>query len=245
MQNRVFKFINLIFFGFVLISQTTVAQSVTGSINEADSLFAARRYTQSLRIYERIYNEEEQATPAMLLKMAYSTEAMDNLAKALLYLHDYYRLTSDEEVLKKMEALASVNGLEGFDMSQFDQAKKAVEDYKLQILGVLLAFALLILAMMFRKIQKHKAKSPSLAVSLVIVLALVFYVVNLNSNKTKALIMENNAYLMSGPSAAAELIEVVRQGHKVEVIGKKDIWYEIKWKGRRAYIRENNLKELL
>lgn len=245
MQNRVFKFINLIFFGFVLISQTTVAQSVTGSINEADSLFAARRYTQSLRIYERIYNEEEQATPAMLLKMAYSTEAMDNLAKALLYLHDYYRLTSDEEVLKKMEALASVNGLEGFDMSQFDQAKKAVEDYKLQILGVLLALALLILAMMFRKIQKHKAKSPSLAVSLVIVLALVFYVVNLNSNKTKALIMENNAYLMSGPSAAAELIEVVRQGHKVEVIGKKDIWYEIKWKGRRAYIRENNLKELL
>ena len=228
-----------------MISQTTVAQSVTGSINEADSLFAARRYTQSLRIYERIYNEEEQATPAMLLKMAYSTEAMDNLAKALLYLHDYYRLTSDEEVLKKMEALASVNGLEGFDMSQFDQAKKAVEDYKLQILGVLLALALLILAMMFRKIQKHKAKSPSLAVSLVIVLALVFYVVNLNSNKTKALIMENNAYLMSGPSAAAELIEVVRQGHKVEVIGKKDIWYEIKWKGRRAYIRENNLKELL
>ena len=228
-----------------MISQTTVAQSVTGSINEADSLFAARRYTQSLRIYERIYNEEEQATPAMLLKMAYSTEAMDNLAKALLYLHDYYRLTSDEEVLKKMEALASVNGLEGFDMSQFDQAKKAVEDYKLQILGVLLAFALLILAMMFRKIQKHKAKSPSLAVSLVIVLALVFYVVNLNSNKTKALIMENNAYLMNGPSAAAELIEVVRQGHKVEVIGKKDIWYEIKWKGRRAYIRENNLKELL
>lgn len=245
MQNRVFKFLYLIFIGITFTSQVSVGQSLTNDINQADSLFAARRYTQSLRIYEKIYEDSKEATPAMLLKMAYSNEAMENLGKTFLYLNDYYRLTGDEEVLKKMEQLASVNGLEGYDMSQFDQAKKVVEDYKLQIIGVLFAFAILILAMMFRKIQKHKAKSPSLAISLVIMLALIFYVVNLNSNKTKALIMQNNAYLMSGPSAAAELIEVVNQGHKVEVIGKQDIWYEIKWRGERAYIRENNLRELL
>ena len=245
MQNRAFKFLYLIFIGIIFNSQTLVAQSVTTDIKEADSLFAARRYTQSLRIYEKIYEESQEATPAMLLKMAYSNEAMGNLGKTFLYLNDYYRLTGDEDVLKKMEQLASVNGLVGYDMSQFDQAKKVVEDFKLQILGVLFAFSLLILGMMFRKIRKHKTKSPSLAISLVIVLALIFYVTNLNSNKTKALVMQSNAYLMSGPSAAAELIEVVGQGHKVEVIGKKDIWYEIKWRGQRAYIRENNLKELL
>lgn len=244
MQNRVFKFLNLIFLGIIFNSQIAVSQSITNDINTADSLFAARRYTQSLRIYERIYEGHNEATPAMLLKMAYSNEAMENLGKTFLYLNDYYRMTGDEEVLKKMEQLASVNGLEGYEMSQFDQAKKAVEDYKLQILGVLFAFSLLILSMIFRKIRKHQTKSPSLAISLVIILALVFYVTNLNSNKTNALIMQSNAYLMSGPSAAAELIEVVGQGHKVEVIGKKDIWYEIKWRGQRAYVRENNLREL-
>lgn len=245
MQNRAFKFLYLIFIGIIINSQLSVAQSVTNDIKEADSLFSVRRYTQSLRIYEKIYEESQEATPAMLLKMAYSNEAMGNLGKTFLYLNDYYRLTGDEDVLKKMEQLASVNGLVGYDMSQFDQAKKIVEDYKLQTLGVLFAFSLLILGMIFRKIRKHKTKSPSLAISLVIVLALVFYVTNLNSNKTKALVMQNNAYLMTGPSAAAELIEVVGQGHKVEVIGKKDIWYEIKWRGQRAYIRENNLRELL
>lgn len=245
MQNRAFKFLYLIFIGIVINSQLSVAQSVTNDIKEADSLFSVRRYTQSLRIYEKIYEESQEATPAMLLKMAYSNEAMGNLGKTFLYLNDYYRLTGDEDVLKKMEQLASVNGLVGYDMSQFDQAKKIVEDYKLQTLGVLFALSLLILGMIFRKIRKHKTKSPSLAISLVIVLALVFYVTNLNSNKTKALVMQNNAYLMTGPSAAAELIEVVGQGHKVEVIGKKDIWYEIKWRGQRAYIRENNLRELL
>ena len=50
---------------------------------------------------------------------------------------------------------------------------------------------------------------------------------------------------MSGPSAAAELIEVVGQGHKVEILDKRDIWYEISWRGVRGYIRENNLEEIL
>ena len=245
MQNRAFKFLHLIFIGITFISQTAASQSITNEIKEADSLFSARRYTQSLRIYEKIYTESQEATPAMLLKMAYSNEAMGNLGKTFLYLNDYYRLTADEDVLKKMEQLATVNGLEGYNMSQFEQAKKIVEDYKLQILGVLFALCILILGMMFRKIRKHNIKSPSLAISLVIVLALVFYVTNLNANKTRALVMQSNAYLMTGPSAAAELIEVVGQGHKVEVIGKKDIWYEIKWRGQRAYIRENNLRELL
>lgn len=245
MQNRAFKFLQLIFIGIIIFSQSSIAQSVTNDIKVADSLFSIRKYTQSLKIYEKIYHESNEATPAMLLKMAYSNEAMENLGKTFLYLNDYYRLTADEDVLEKMEQLAKVNGLEGYEMSQFEQAKKAIEDYKIQILGILFALAALVLGMMFRKISKHNIKSPSLAISLVIVLALVFYVTNLNSNKTRALIMQNNAYLMNGPSAAAELIEVVGQGHKVEVIGKKDIWYEIKWRGQRAYIRENNLRELL
>ncbi len=245
MQNRVFKFLNLFSIGFLLSLHPLVSQEVTSQIKVADSLFNARRFTQSLSIYEKVYEDQEQATPSMLLKMAYSHEAMGNLSSALLYLHDYYRFTGDENALKKMNDLAQVNGLEGYNLSQFDQAKKAVEDFKLQIIGFLFAFALLIIGMMFRKLKKHQSKSPSLALSLVIILGLIFYVVNLNSNKSYALIRESNAYLMSGPSAAAELIEVANEGHKVEILGKKDIWYQIKWRAGRAYVRENNLLELL
>lgn len=245
MQNRVFKFINLFFVGLFILSQPTYSQEITTRIKEADSLFKARRYTQSLSIYEEVYQEDRKATPSMLLKMAYSNEAMDNVSEALLYLHDYYRITADEKALEKMNDLAQVNGLEGYNLSEFEQVKKVLEDFKLQIIGVLFAFSLLILGMMYRKLKKHESKSPSLGIALAIVLGLIFYVVNLNANKTYALIDENNAYLMSGPSAAAELIEVVNQGHKVEIIDKKDIWYEIKWRGGRAYVRENNLQELL
>ncbi|GHE51451.1 SH3 domain-containing protein [Roseivirga thermotolerans] len=245
MQKRGFNFLNLIFLALFLAPQLSNSQDFKKELEKADSLFSVRKYTQSLSIYEKIYQEQNEASPAMLLKMAYSNEAMGNIAKALLYLHDYLRITGDEEVLDKMKQLASVNGLEGYNMSQFEKAKKAVEDYKLEVLGVLFALAVLIVAMIYRKIQKHGAKSPSLAASLLIVLALIFYVVNLNQAKTRGLVMQNKAYLMTGPSAAAELVEIIDQGHKVEIIGKKDIWYEIKWRGQRAYIRENNLKKLL
>ncbi|MEC7755719.1 MULTISPECIES: SH3 domain-containing protein [Roseivirga] len=245
MQKRGFNFLNLIFLALFLAPQLSNSQDFKKELEKADSLFSVRKYTQSLSIYEKIYQEQNEASPAMLLKMAYSNEAMGNIAKALLYLHDYLRITGDEEVLDKMKQLASVNGLEGYNMSQFEKAKKAVEDYKLEVLGVLFALAVLIVAMIYRKIQKHGAKSPSLAASLLIILALIFYVVNLNQAKTRGLVMQNKAYLMTGPSAAAELVEIIDQGHKVEIIGKKDIWYEIKWRGQRAYIRENNLKKLL
>lgn len=245
MQKRVSKFTLLLMFGMVVSFQSIYSQEVANDLVEADSLFQERLYTQSLEIYEKIYNETERATPAMLLKMAYSQEAMGNLSNALIYLHDYYRMTSDKEVLKKMKDLAQVNGLEGYETNDFQQFVKAIQDYDMLIMAVLLALNLLIISMIYRKMKKHQERSPGLAVGLVLVLALTFFFVNFTGPKEKGIVTSDNAYVMSGPSAAAELVEVVGQGHKVEIIGKSDIWYEIQWRGKRAYVRENNLNELL
>lgn len=245
MRKRVSKFTLLLMFGMVVSFQSIYSQEVANDLVEADSLFQERLYTQSLEIYEKIYNETERATPAMLLKMAYSQEAMGNLSNALIYLHDYYRMTSDKEVLKKMNDLAQVNGLEGYDTNDFQQFVKAIQDYDMLIMAVLLALNLLIISMIYRKIKKHQERSPGLAVGLVLVLVLTFFFVNFTGPKEKGIVMGDNAYVMSGPSAASELVEVVGQGHRVEIIGKSDIWYEIKWRGKRVYVRENNLNKLL
>lgn len=245
MQKRGSKFILLFVFGAIISLQNAYSQDVTEKLSDADSLFKERRYTQSLEIYESIYADTQRATPAMLLKMAYSQEAMGNLSNALVYLHDYYRITSDKEVLKKMSDLAQVNGLEGYGSNDFQRFVKTIQDYKLIIIGVLLALCLLILSMIFRKIKKHQEKSPGLAIGLVLVIALTVYFVNFSDQSQKGIVTSTNSYVMSGPSAAAELVEVVGQGHKVEILDKNDIWYEIKWRGKRAFVRENNLTELL
>ena len=210
----------------------------------ADSLFGARRYTQSLELYKDIYNSGK-ATPAILLKMAYSEEALDNLGNALIYLHDYYRFTSDDKVLDKMDELAQVNALVGYDESEIEQAEKVLNDFRFIIFIILIALSGVIFFMMFRKVKKHEEKSIGLASSLMITLLMAIYILNFTGESDKGIIMNNDTFIMSGPSAASKLIEVVGQGHKIEVIGKTDIWIEIYWRGEKAYIRENNLRELL
>ncbi len=245
MQTRVSVFALFFILSVFTSFQSAYSQDLESELEKGDSLFKERKFTQSLEVYESIYENTGLATPAMLLKMAYSQEAMGNLSNALIYLHDYYKMSSDKKVLEKMNELAQVNGLQGYETNDFQQFVKVVNDYKVLITTVLLAFALLILSMIFRKIKKHQEKSPGLAAGLVLVLALIVFFVNFAGPKDMAIITGDDSYVMSGPSAAAELVEVIGQGHKVEVVSKNDIWYQIKWRGETAYIRENNLKELL
>lgn len=220
------------------------AQQVKPSLEVADSLFNSKRYTQSYALYQDVYRSGK-ATPAMLLKMAFSEEAQDNLGNALYYLHDYYRFTADEKVIDKMAQLAQVNALEGYEWTEYQKFQQLIEENRYLIYLVLITLAGIVLAMMMRKYQKHQERSFSLITSLALVLIVAVYVLNFTSEKPKGIIMKNDAFIMSGPSAASTLVEVVRQGHKVEIIDQQDIWIKIRWKGQSAFIRESNLKALL
>src|SRR5690348_1763124 len=87
------------FFFFCLV---TVAQAQ--KIKQADSLFQAKQYTQSLALYQSVFNEKKYS-PAMLLKMAYIQEGLGKIGQTLYYLRLYYLASDDEQALHKMEEL--------------------------------------------------------------------------------------------------------------------------------------------
>jgi hypothetical protein len=49
---------------------------------------------------------------------------------------------------------------------------------------------------------------------------------------------------MDGPSPGANVVDVVSAGHRVEVLGRKDVWVEISWLDQSAFIKEFELKTL-
>ncbi len=242
---RLSKFLGVFFFLLTFSFQISYSQELTINLSKADSLFDKRKYTESLDIYEDILTVEKKASPAMLLRMAYIYEGLDNLSKALISLDQYYGLTSDKKVLAKMTELADQNGLEGYKTSDWDYLLNFYDKYRYLFVLVFVALAVLILSMIFRKKSKHNQFSPGLGIGLFAVLVLIFYLVNFAQIEDKGIITGGSSYLMSGPSAGADLVEVVSDGHKVEIISKTDIWIQIKWKGGRAYIRENNIELLL
>ncbi len=56
---------------------------------------------------------------------------------------------------------------------------------------------------------------------------------------TRRLVREEG--LLVGPSSGANVAEIIGKGHRVEIVGKKDVWVKIYWNDRPLYIRESHL----
>ena len=74
-----------------------------------------------------------------------------------------------------------------------------------------------------------------------IILIGLFVHVNVGGKISLGVVGSSNTFLMQGPSPGAPLVEVVSEGHRVEIIGKNDVWVEVLWQGAPAYIKEGNI----
>ena len=244
MQKQALKFIKYIFILFFIGTQVSISQDVKTELASADSLFLSKKYTESLAVYNRIMERTGKASPAMLLKMAYINEGLENFGDALYYLNNYYSLTSDKKALTKMRDLATTMSLEGYEANNLDYALKIYNEYRFLIVAFFTALGILIVSIIYRQKKKHGKPAPSLGLALVFVMIVAMYLTNFSGLTAQGIISSPNAYLMSGPSAGADLVEVVGEGHKVEIVDQQDIWVEIRWREGRAFIRENNIKAL-
>src|SRR5689334_2250894 len=95
LQTWLLKF--LITLPFFFNYQVVEAQSQ--QIQQADSLFRSKQYTQSLEVYQAMFKERKYS-PAMLLKMAYIQEGLGKIGQTLYYLKLYHLATDDEQALR-------------------------------------------------------------------------------------------------------------------------------------------------
>jgi len=233
---------------FFCITMLVVCQNTQGQTQiqeahqQADSLFEARKYTESFKLYEHILTQERQSSPGMLLRMAFIKEGLGNTTDALYYLNLYYLQTADKSVLGKMEELAEKKGLEGFEYSDWEFIQTIFYKFFYHLVFVLLSLATLLMAVMIYQKFKKDTRPIFAAGSLIFVLALLFYTLNYGKSYSKSLVSSSNTYIMAGPSAGAEVIAIIDKGHRVEVIGQQDVWNQVSWKGQPGYIKKSKLK---
>lgn len=240
MQNSVLKFLIALVI-FVWVSPTAMfGQSNENLLLRADSLFLQKRYTQSFEIYHTLF-ESQQYTPAMLLKMAYIQEGLNRISQSAYYLNLYYLATQDETVLTKLEELADKYRLEGYATNQIDQAFSIYHQYRdLITISLISAFLFLLILMSVQRLRYHT--KPFAAWVMLIVISIIFFVhQHFSEGYSKGIIVNNNTYLMDAPSAGASVISILRDGHRVRITGKKDVWLRVQWGDTEAYIKENNL----
>jgi hypothetical protein len=216
------------------------AQVSSFRLKTADSLYAKKMYTQSFEHYEEILRQK-QYTPAMLLKMAYIQEGLDNIGKAMYYLNLYFLVTNDKTAQEKMEELADRYGLEGYETTDADRFLTFYHNYYRQISIALAGLSVFMLSLVFfTRLRLHRRPVAS-GIVLFIFLTALFIHLNFAGRARTGIISNSQTYVMDGPSPGASLVTITTDGHRVELVGKKDVWMKILWDGRIAYVRENSL----
>ena len=222
-------------------SSHSAAQTSGFRLKTADSLFQAKRYTQSFEHYEEILRQR-QYTPAMFLKMAYINEGLSNIGSAMYYLNLYYAATGDKSVIRKMYELAKKFDLEGYETSDADRFWAFYLENHLYLSVVIIASIILLVSFMYHTRMRLHRRPIGSAIGVIAAVFVLFLHQYYGSQRTRGITAQPSTYLMAGPSAGASVLDVVGDGHRVVVIGKKDVWLKIRWDDEVAYVKANSVR---
>jgi hypothetical protein len=231
---------------FILLIQITIFNIAIGQdeTTVADSLFRLKKYTESFELYKSTLIDQRKSSPSMLLKMAFIKEGLGGYSDALYYLNLYYLETADRKVLSKMDELAKKHDLVGYSFSDYEFIQTIFYKNYFYVVVSLFVLSLLLFAFVFHlKIRKHT--SPLIPSTFMLVaLAILFYVLNFSRNYNKAIINQSNTYLMSGPSAGAEVLKIVSKGNRLSTLGEQDVWTQVEYQNQTGYIKTDKLRKI-
>jgi uncharacterized protein YgiM (DUF1202 family) len=233
--------IGLVFL-FTFLFTAASAQELNDKLIQADSLFAVQKYTEAYQHYSSIMQEDNRYSPAMLLKMAYINEGLENFDEALYYLNLYYLRTADEDVLEKMEKLAETHNLAGYEFNDWEFFKTIFYRYFNYITAFLIALAMLFMAMQIRGKFKLNKPVKGYALGMVLILTVLFYTLNFGLRYDRAVVIDENSFLMTGPSAASDVYTVIGKGHRLPVNGHEDVWIKTEWNDMPVYIKSSKIR---
>ena len=236
-QRTVYKFLTVYSFLTLIALINPVLGQETASLQQADSLFREQRYTQAYQVYEKIL-ETEKASPGMLLRMAYIQESLGNVSNTLYLLNLYYQQTSDRDVLRKIEKLAEQKKLVGYEYSDAEYFRGLIRQNRTYIImGLMVICGLLFLWILYQRFRLGQ-RPVWQGVFLVVLLGGLYYFTNFRLTGDKAIVAHDYVYLMSGPSAGSSVVDVLRKGHRLKVLGREDVWYRVEWKNKVLYVKD-------
>lgn len=239
MQTGILKILTLSV--FVLGCVITWAQT-PADLAKADSLFGKKQYTQSFEIYQNLFDQQHYS-PAMLLKMAYIQEGLGHVSISLYYLNLYYLASGDEQVLHKMDEYATKNKLEGFAYSSTTPWLFTLKKYQQHISWSFVSLIALFMAYQVYLVRKS-SRSIAPAVFALLFCVLLGVQINISPAPEEAIVINANTYLMTGPSAGANVITQIEEGNKLKVLGKKDVWLKVEWFDQVVFVKENQVLPL-
>lgn len=227
---------------FCFYSVGAVAQMVSSdSLRRADSLFASGDQANAARLYEMALAEGHTATDPMLLKLASAYEQQNDVPRLLYYLDVYFDRHPDDAVLRRMSDIARANNLSGYETDDLNYFYLFYRKYGVFFLLFLLIPAGYVFSVLMFKVLRKEAipGRQKWIVFLYLLLLLIF--TNLPEGVQSGITSHDRVLLRTDPSAAAPIVDVIGRGHKLNILGKKDIYLRVLWHNELFFIRRDNV----
>lgn len=178
----------------------------------------------------------------MLLKMAFITEGIGDKENATLYLSKYYDLSPNPQTITKIKTLTGQAELVGYEISDRMRFVLFLVEFKEILIGSMTL--ILIISLIFLWSKENKLTETRFYIPTILLITLIFVTNNFLKSQNTALVTKSPTLIVSKPSAAGEKVDLVEPGHRVKIKSSKDIWYEVEWKEKIAYIRKDNVTRL-
>jgi len=204
-----------------------------------DSLFAKGQFTDAQKAYEKVLSEG-QASPRMLLRMAYIAEQLEQTPEALYYLNLHYRQTHSRETLLKMEELAETHQLSGYNYTDTHYFYSLFRRYELFVLLGVALLGLAILGLLWRRKTQGRAYRTGASFGILVFLLLLsgYWAVRPSNY---GVIHSEGRLLMDGPSAGSAALKTLPQGQRLEVLAEEDVWLRVRGNGQEGYLRKQGV----
>jgi len=204
-------------------------------------LYQKQRYIESFEIYQDLVQNQKVYSPALLLKMAFIKESLNEYTDALYYLSLYYSKHPSRNTLKKMESLAQQHDLQGFEYSDYDFFATQARKYYMRILELLMMAAVVVVtASLVAKLRGRKIRKETSFIYFVFLIFL-FYYLNFLSFGRYGIVNSNQLAMMSGPSAGSTLIKNLPKGNRLGLLEEEDIWLKVKLEDTIGYVRKDHI----
>ena len=208
--------------------------ATASSLQQADSLFEKGQYAAVLPPYRAQIWQQQQASPRLLLRMAYAQHQLGHYAAEMLYLNLALVKEPRLSTWHQLVGLAQRHQLVGYPSTWQQELRVQAQRYYYPGLQVLLSGA--VVAAMGLGLRRGRSRRGTWLAYAAYLLAAGAYLVLLRPEPV-GVVTRAGAALMAGPGAGAAWLSTAAPGDRLPVLGRQDIWLRVRWQERVAYLR--------
>ncbi len=233
----------IIFFLFLNLSfmQLAKSQSNVEYIKRADSLYKTGNFASAEVFFEQSLSVSKNPSNVLYLKLASIKEKKGDFLKSIYFLNKAYELDPSEKILAKLNEVATIHELKGYELSDFNFLILFYKQYSGFLVALLMLLGFYIFIILFIKKYKNNFIPFVQKLFLIVYLLGIVLLLNLPDKYHQGIINKDGVFLRSEPSSAAPIIEKIDKGNRLNVLGGNDIWKRVFWDDKFMYLKETDI----